>query len=468
MTITYVGAGTSATGNNASVTPVAHASTAVGDLVLVGASIRNSGTGTVDTPSGWTRISGSNNFSVFGKIWAAADAIPAITFTGGATNADTIAQTITLRGEELKFNDVIGAASGQLNSSAQDIAIPALDVPGDNHAVVIFLWKQDDVTTIANPTGAFTTAVTTSSTAGDDAGQAIKYSIQTTETDLASGTLTVTGGAAAISRAIVIAVRPAAALAVTEQTSYPPSVLVSLTGLVDGVDTVAIYRSVDGEETLLRGGASAGIVTDPSYLVLDAELPMGVPVSYVAVVNSSVRYTTDPVTYTLPGGKVALSDAISGLSVEAVILAWNELTYDRQSSVFRVGGRNIIVSGDLGQWEADITFYLTSDSANEQFRELLEASTEGVLQIRQPGGYAGVDSYVAVTTAKQARFSQDGSDPRRTWVLHCVQVDGWAPTLEASGATLQDIYDFYGSTGTLADLAGDYATLLALAQVDWP
>lgn len=466
MTITYIGAGTAATAVNASVTPVAHANTAVGDLVLVFASIRNSGTGTVDTPAGWSLITGSANFAVLGHFWETGDVIPAITFTGGVANADTIGQTITFRGVEPRLNDAVGAAISQLNASAQNVDYPALAVPGGNHAVVICMWKQDDNTGVTTPAG-FTAVASTTTTTGDDASQAVRYQIQTTDTDITAGTLTVSGGAAAISRSAVIALRPAAAFAVQEQDTWPASVLATVTGVQHGIDQVTVVRQVAGVDTVLRGGESADPIQDTSFVVLDAELPFGVPVRYAAIVNGGVRYDTDAVTYTLVGGKVALTDAITGLAVESTILAWDSKQLDRAATVYRVGDRNIVVSGDLGQFQAALTLYQETDTANAQLKELLANATEATIQIRQPGGYADVDCYVVVLAAAPTRFSQDGSDPRRTWVLQVAEVDGWAPALEAQGFTLQDIYDFYASAGTLADLADDHATLLAVAQADW-
>jgi hypothetical protein len=464
VTITYVGAGTAATGNNASVTPGAITGIAAGDLVLIQASIRNTGTGTVTAPAGWTAVKTQGSMTVLGRFWQAGDAMPLVTFASGVANADTMAQGIAFRGVASDALTYLVTAA-QANGSAANIAFPALDVPGDGMAIVIAAWKQDDASGYSTPS-LFTAVGLVSTTTGDDASQALYYKIETTEGDVGASSITVTGGASAVSAAIVLTLHPAATLTAGEQATWPPRVLVSLTEVVGGYDTVALYRSVGGVETLLRSG-SASPTPGNSYLVTDAELPFGVPVGYVAIVNGGARYATSLVTYTLTGGKVALTDAITGLAVETVIMAWDKTTYDRQATVYRVGARNIVVSSDLGQFEADITVYFTSDTANDQFLELLAAATESVIQIRQPGGYAGVDAYVAVTSAERARFSQDGTDPRRTWTLHCVEVDGWAPTLEATGWTLQDIYDHYGAAGTLADLAGDFATLLDVAQADW-
>ncbi|MFD6771067.1 hypothetical protein ACFWC6_33155 [Micromonospora chalcea] len=238
----------------------------------------------------------------------------------------------------------------------------------------------------------------------------------------------------------------AVAIVADEQDVYPPRVLVSVTGLTLG-NAVELFRVVGGVRTPLRAGADAS-VTDTSFLRTDAEQPFGVPVSYLAVVNGSDEYVTSATTYTLAGGLPVLTDAISGLAAEAQILAWDEKRYTRRSTTFRVGGRNIVVSDDFGQYEGSVEFVTATTSQRDNLMETLTDATEGVVQIRQPGGYDGVDSYIAVTGVSERRFSQDGSDERRRITVDAVEVDGWAPALEARGFTLQDIADFY-STPTL-------------------
>lgn len=458
-TITFVGAGTTATAVNASVTPVTHASTAVGDLVLVHASIRNSGTGTVNLPAGWSNLLNFGNERLIGRIWQASDVIPAITFTGGVANADTIGQTATFRGVSAEVLTTIASSITQLNGSAANVATPALTVPLDRHLILAAIWKQDDITTIS----AFGNALGLSSvTAGDDAAQAWWYLIQTTAANIGSGTLTVTGGAAAISRAMILALKPAASFTATEQAVYPPRVLLSLTDLSIG-DAVQLYRSVSGTRTAVRAATSAA-VTDPSFLRVDAEVPFGVPVTYVAVVNG-VEYSTGATTYILPGGKVALSDAVTGLSAEVVIMAWPVREYQPRSTIFRVGGRNLVVTGPMGMFTGTIELYMETTSSVENLYALLAGATEGIVQMRQPGGYDGVDSYVVAVAAPERRFSQDGTDERRIVALDVVQVESWTDALEATGFTYADLEAAY--TGlTYADLATDYATYLDLAQAD--
>jgi hypothetical protein len=207
--ITFRAAGAAATGNNATVNPALPAGLTAGDLLLVLASIRNSGTGTPNTPAGYTLLAGTANQRLFGKIAGAGEGVPAVTFAGGAANADTIAQTAAWRNAGL--TPAIAPAV-QLNGSAQNIDRPALTVAEDGQLLIRTAWKQDDWTTITAGDMTAVTANGTSTTTGDDAAQWWGYLIQTTATSLVSGTHTVAGGGAAISRTAVLGFAPAAFL----------------------------------------------------------------------------------------------------------------------------------------------------------------------------------------------------------------------------------------------------------------
>jgi hypothetical protein len=463
MTITYVGAGTSVAGLNSAVTPIAHASTLPGDFVIVQVSIRNVAA-TFSTPSGWTRIAGTNH-QVYGRIWQTGDVIPAFTPTGGSATNDTIASTITLRGVEA---GVLAASGGvdtspvQANASAQNVAYPALTVPGANHVALMFLWKASSASSYTTPAGWTAGSFLASTTAGDDASQLSYYQIQTTATNITAGSVVATGGTPAISGSIMLYLRPAAAIVVAEQPSWPARVLVTVSGLTLG-DSISVYREVEGEQTLLRAGSSTA-VTDPSFLVLDAELPFGVEVTYVAIVNGDITYTSVAGTYELEGGKVAVTDALTGLAAEAVIQQWTSKTYERRNTTFRVGRRNVVVSGALGQYTSQLTLYTETTTSADNLMDVLEGATGGTVQIRQPGGYDDTDGYVVVTRAEKTRYDEtDGLDERRLFVLDVVETDPWSSSLAATGYTLQDLADQYAGL-TLNDLAGDYSTLLQLSQ----
>lgn len=460
MAGTIVGANAGVSGNNASLAPTIHASAIAGDLILLLASIRNPAAAPV-APAGYQVLwLNDGNIVLYYKEHSGSEATPTVTFTGGSAGDDTLAQILVVRG----WTVFPRATSAISNASAQNITLPVAVTPARGSCLELIIgWKQDDWTSVGTLGGGFTEIGEVISTAGNDAAMVWDYLIQTTAVISPTGSFTVTGGAGAVSKAYVLFIDQKATLTVDEQDAYPPRVLVSLTDLVIG-DAVELYRVVGGVRTLVRAGTSDA-VTDPSFLRIDAELPFGVPVSYVAVVNG-YEYATGATTYTLTGGKVALSDAVTGLSAEVVILAWPEKQYAPRASTFRVGGRNVVVAAQMGGYTGAIELYVETTSRLENLRALLAAATEGVVQMRQPGGYDGVDSYIAPLGAPERRFSQDGSDERRVVTLEAVEVEGWAPALEAAGFTYADLEAAY--TGlTYADLAGDYATYLALAQAEF-
>lgn len=201
--ISLVAAGAATTGNNVSLTPALPAGVAAGDLLLALVSIRNSGAGTVNTPAGWTKLVDAGNFALLGRRYVAGDTAPTITFAGGVANADTLGQIAAFRNAEL----LPASSNTQLNASAQNVAYPALNVPGPNHLVVLAGWKQDDWTSATSPTTEIAEIV---STAGDDAAMVWCYLVETAEIDVTAFNFGITGGAAAISRGMVAAFAPAA------------------------------------------------------------------------------------------------------------------------------------------------------------------------------------------------------------------------------------------------------------------
>lgn len=258
----------------------------------------------------------------------------------------------------------------------------------------------------------------------------------------------------------------AVAINATVQNVYPPRVSVAVTGLTLG-NQLEVLREVDGNRTRLRGGFVFS-VTDTGFAVIDAELPFGSPVRYVAVVNGASEYTTPLTTYTLPGGKVVLSDAIIGNSAEVVILAAGERTLSRDSARFRVGGRNLVVTAPFGQGEGSYELYLETTVARDSLIALLANATQGVVQIRQPvtGVYDGVDAYLAVDKVTERRFSQDGSDPRRRITIEYAEVAGWAADLLPRGFTYGEVEAFYAGIKYSA-AAGDFATYIDALQGDF-
>jgi hypothetical protein len=205
--ISFVGAGTAAAASSGTVTPTLPSPLQAGDLLLVFASTRNSGTGTVDTPSGYTSLVSSGNVSVFGKIAGTAEADPAISFTAGSANETTIAQACAFRGTHQDIDSVLLNSATQLNSSAANVGYPALTVASNNCAVVVAGWKQDDWTSVATLSG-LSEIEEKFSTAGNDAAQVWDYVIQSTAANISASSFTVTGGTSQISRGLTFALKP--------------------------------------------------------------------------------------------------------------------------------------------------------------------------------------------------------------------------------------------------------------------
>ncbi|WP_410676646.1 hypothetical protein [Amycolatopsis sp. cmx-4-68] len=199
--MSFVAAGAASEGSNAPRTPALPAGAQAGDLLLILAAIRNSPDGGMVVDQGYTLLGYANNLCLWGKIHSGSEVAPTVTFTNGIANATCHAQMAAFRGVSAR---ILGAAS-QLNASAQNIAYPALPIPQAPACVLYLGWKQDDWTSVATIAGAAEIGEV-STTTGDDAGIVWDYVLQaSTPVNVAAGSFVVTGGAAAISRGMVVA-----------------------------------------------------------------------------------------------------------------------------------------------------------------------------------------------------------------------------------------------------------------------
>lgn len=218
LTLTAVAASTPAHGaagaashaNNASVTPSLPASVAAGHLLLLFAAIRNSGAGVPQAPAGYTRLAvfpATANCQLFAKIAGGSETNPTVTFTGGVANADTSAIVWRVTGKWHSVNNILIGAAACLNASAQNVTYPGLSLPvADNCHIVYIGWKQDDQTNIDVVPGV-SFADSANTTTGDDQSFTVQSVTQTTATAIPSGAFVWTGGASAISRGAVVALR---------------------------------------------------------------------------------------------------------------------------------------------------------------------------------------------------------------------------------------------------------------------
>lgn len=257
------------------------------------------------------------------------------------------------------------------------------------------------------------------------------------------------------------------AITPTVQDTWPPRVALGVTGLT-ATNVVTVYRVVGGVRTALRGATSVQ-VSGTTLAVTDAELPFAVPVSWVVRVNGSDAASTSTATYDLDGGKVALTDGITGLAAEVIIGAWPSKRRQRRASSFALtdvagAAYTVVVAGPVGLFTSQLEVVTETDTGADALVTLLEQCTGGVVQLRsatQPRN----NCYFAVLGWDEVRWSQDGTDPKRRWALDIAETRGWASSLEAASWTYDDLAAAY-SGGDYDALAGDFATYLDLAVAD--
>lgn len=219
MTVTAVAnpafrsVGTATHADNASVAPGLPAGHAERDLLVVLAAIRNSGTGTVNTPTGYTLLADGSNVRLFGKVDNGAEAAPTVAFTGGAAGATCSVQMAAFQRVALTapVDDAVA-----LNGASQDMAIlQSTTRSGPLQAVVAFGWKQDDWTSVTALTGA-TEIAEFFSTLGSDQGLTWNYQMCDGLTTAPWGeSFVVTGGTSQISRTGAVTLRGVQELTVT-------------------------------------------------------------------------------------------------------------------------------------------------------------------------------------------------------------------------------------------------------------
>lgn len=195
----YGAAGAVSHGDNATLAPALPAGTSAGRLLVCVSVIRNT-SATAALPDGYTTLADADNLRVSAKIHTGTESAPSCTFSGGAAGDTTSAVVIDLADTQLR---VVAAAPPQANASAANIATPALAIDRNNMVVLTVVQKADDWTGASGGLG--TEAVDSSTTTGNDQGIAVYYSIQTTATAVAAGTVTISGGANAVSKAVVLA-----------------------------------------------------------------------------------------------------------------------------------------------------------------------------------------------------------------------------------------------------------------------
>lgn len=354
---------TNAVGVNAPVAPAIPAGLSAGNLMVLVSSIRNSGAGVPVTPAGWTPMLVSGNVGVYGRYYVPGDTAPSCSYTGGVANADTIAMIFPFANTAITPM----ATLGQLNGSAQNIAAPAFSSSGSQSMVVAVGWKQDDWTpgtVVALP--GFAHGGERVTTTGDDAAIIFDYRIITNgPLSMGSSSFGITGGAAAISRTLMLGlpIRPYVSQDTASNVPNMTSVWLknvlrpNLNRPITPVGRIEITRKSRSGVFPIVGRSNPITVTDVrgsrefvlNISVADAaerdeitntlatgdtmylHVPAGGPVSSVFVLVGDTAWSDELFTYQLPMTEVAepdgtlVGDTVLWIDVVVEFATWTDL-----------------------------------------------------------------------------------------------------------------------------------------------
>ncbi|MGW0993537.1 hypothetical protein ACWD5V_09540 [Streptomyces sp. NPDC002523] len=486
MTISYVGAGASASGTT-SITPTYPAGATTGQLAVLQVMSGGSGNPVPSTPSGWT-LSGTiaGGGGTFGSgvgprrlTWymrelAGIDAAPttAIPSSTGAVIGGQIFVLSRTAGTGWRW----ATAFGENTTSSTAFSAPGQSgltfVAGDFVALGYSLGLStssigsESATASGVTFGTFTHQINVSITTGNGGRLGMAWATVTTGAGTPTPTVTATLSAATTGVAGVLRIREASSgVTATAQSVFPPRNLVSATGLTgDDIVTATLYRQAGTNLTPVRAASSIDVTGQSSLLRVDAEQPFGVSLNYAAVLtdingNQWTVYSS-PITSTVSSDVV--SDAIRGIGAAVKIespLGWKR---DRDATQFNINGRIVVVGKPRSARSGTITVRTETDGDGDALNSVLDNATEGVILVRRQNSLARLDGTYALI--------DDSEDPNwydefRWFQLNVVQADDWPDVMEAAGFTLADIA---ANFSTLADIAAFFTTnLLAIALYDF-
>lgn len=219
MAITSVGTGTAQNNTNgSSITPTRHASTTIGDLVVVLVGQKNSTDYTTIAESGatYTRLAGlqgssGSTLTLWGKIMTASESDPTFTSSDTTAGRTLIGQAHTFRGTLDTVSGIVAHSATGSGAAATAITSPALTVTTDNTVVVACgiranQWAAEDIAALATMTEIGQPERTSSATVA----MIWDYVIQTTAANISSGAWTSTVNTTDYA-ALIVAIKEAAA-----------------------------------------------------------------------------------------------------------------------------------------------------------------------------------------------------------------------------------------------------------------
>lgn len=204
---TYVAAGAASHADNSAVTPVIYAGSAANDGIFLVGRIRGIA-GTLATPSGYTLLKKNGGLYLWMKVHSGSESSPSVTPSGGSSGDTVSAFTFGFRGTPCSLTDLTDAivdSSSVSNASAANITYYGVyPWQQDGCLLLVVAGKSDDWTSAA--ISGWTEIAEPTTTTGSDQSLYAAYQIQTAPAVANEGTITVTGGASAVSEAMTFAI----------------------------------------------------------------------------------------------------------------------------------------------------------------------------------------------------------------------------------------------------------------------
>lgn len=247
----------------------------------------------------------------------------------------------------------------------------------------------------------------------------------------------------------------------------PQLVQIAVTGLT-GATSVSVWAEPPASpRRLVRGGLDVDPTSDALVLV-DPIPELGRPIIYVVEYTSGgSRFQLSSSSVTVPDpGRHVLSDPYSGESVLVDVIADpDERTNDQRGSVLYPVGSSLGVAIVDGR-DADVgTLTVYADAAaSVALVSLLANGTPIASRHPNDGCDQAALEILNVGAAARRRRTRAGD---RFHVLPYRLVAQPDPRQLLATVTLADLAAWYEPAGTLADVAADYATLLAVALESW-
>lgn len=326
----FISAGIAAVAVGIAVTPALPAGYAEGDLLVIWASIRNSGTGTVVCPTGYVVMWQVGNVGLFGKRAGAAgsESVPTVNVIGGVTGAsgsDVIAQMACFRNLDV----VVASNAYQLNPALQNIPYPGLAAFEPTWGAALILgWKQTSWTSVATVT---TEIGETVSTAGASAGLVWDYQLMVTNSVIvpvavSSGAFVVTAGINAISYGATVALAMAPYVTRTTAAITPQMAATWLKfPAAPYLNRVVVLTDWEASERTSRTSTDPVVGRQPPAAVLDLHSPRAINVALWAENDDEIA----GIDLALLAGNIVLLHIPPNVALKSMYAAIGTYTYER-------------------------------------------------------------------------------------------------------------------------------------------